>query len=93
MRAVFVSPAALRFQPQEDLPMIRSLLIVTALCLYATSASALTMEECRAKYKAEQAKDAKAGVGMSWVDYQQRECGISAKVTEPKPPPAAPAKH
>jgi hypothetical protein len=73
--------------------MIRSLLIVTALCLYATSASALTMEECRAKYKAEQVKDAKAGVGMSWVDYQQRECGISAKVTEPKPPPAAPAKH
>jgi len=33
--------------------MIRSLAIVAALCLFGTSASALTMKECRAKYKAE----------------------------------------
>ena len=33
--------------------MIRSLAIVAALCLFGTSASALTMEGCRAKYKAE----------------------------------------
>ena len=36
--------------------LIRSLVIGAALCLYGTSASAqtLTMEECRAKYKAAQ---------------------------------------
>jgi hypothetical protein len=36
--------------------MIRSLVIVTALCLFGTSASALTMQECKAKYKAAQGK-------------------------------------
>ena len=70
--------------------MIRSLAIITALCLFGTSASALTMEECRAKYKAAMDKN-KAGVGMSWGDFQETECGI--KAVEPKPAPAAPVKH
>jgi hypothetical protein len=68
--------------------MIRSLAMITALCLFGTSASALTTEECRAKYKAAMNK---GGVGMSWGDFQETECGI--KAVEPKPAPAAPVKH
>ena len=44
--------------------MIRSLAIVAALCLFGTSASALTMEECRAKYKAEKAAEGPALPGL-----------------------------
>ena len=68
--------------------MIRSLAIVAALCLFGTSASALTMEECRAKYKAEKA----AGrASIAWVDYQKKRCGIDPKAAAPKPTSAA--KH
>ena len=67
--------------------MIRSLVIVTALCSYGTSASALTKQECRAKYKAAQAT---RSVGIAWVDYQKNRCGINAKATARTPPPAAP---
>jgi hypothetical protein len=72
--------------------MIRSLAIVTALCLFGTSASATTMQECRAKYKAAQTKS-KSGVGLSWVGFQERKCGIKAKAHAPKPALAAPVKH
>ena len=72
--------------------MIRSLAIVTALSLFGTSANALTMEECRAKYKAAMDKS-KGGIGMPWEDFQEIECGISANAAEPKPAPAAPVKH
>jgi hypothetical protein len=53
--------------------MIRSLAIVAALCLCGASAKAeLTMQECRAKYKAEQA----AGkLGQNWADFQEKKCG------------------
>jgi len=54
--------------------LIRSLIIVAALCLYGTSAKAeLTVQECRAKYKAEQA----AGkLGQNWPDFQEKsKCG------------------
>jgi hypothetical protein len=68
--------------------MIRSLVIVGALCLWGTSASALTMQECRAKYKAAHAAGT---IGINWIDYQKKHCGISAKATAP--PPAAPAKQ
>jgi hypothetical protein len=53
--------------------MIRSLVIVVAVCLCGTSAKAeLTMQECRAKYKAEQA----AGkLGQNWPDFQEKKCG------------------
>jgi hypothetical protein len=53
--------------------MIRSLVIVAALCLCGTSAKAeLTMQECRAKYKAEQAAGT---LGQSWADFQEKKCG------------------
>jgi len=68
--------------------IIHSLAIVTALGLCGTSASATTMQECRAKYKAAQTK---SGVGLFWDDYQKKYCGIDA--TAPKPVPTAPVKN
>ena len=67
--------------------MIRRFVTVTALCLCGTSASALTMEECRAKYKA--ALAAKM-IGTDWMYFQKSECGIDAKAAAPTSPPAAP---
>jgi hypothetical protein len=60
--------------------MIRSLVIVTALCMCGTSASALTMQECRAKYKEAHATGT---VGLTWATFQERKCGIHAKATAP----------
>jgi hypothetical protein len=65
--------------------MIRSLVIVTALGLCGTSANALTMQECRAKYKAAHAAETYAG---TWIAFQETKCGINTKATTP--PPAAP---
>ena len=70
--------------------MIRSLVTVAALCLFGASANALTMEECRANYKA---AIANKSAYKSWVDYQQRYCGINDKAAAPKPAPAAPVKQ
>jgi hypothetical protein len=67
--------------------IIRSLVIVTALCMCGSSASALTMQECRAKYKEAHATGT---VGTTWGTFQERKCGIHAKATAPTPPPAAP---
>ena len=67
--------------------MIRSLVIVTALCVCGTSASALTMQECRAKYKAEHAAKM---IRTDWITFQETQCGINAKATTPTPPLAAP---
>lgn len=60
--------------------MIRSLLSATALCLCATSASAaaLTMPECRAKYKAEILE---REISHSWAEYQVKQCGLPAQTT------------
>jgi hypothetical protein len=69
--------------------MIRSFVIVTALSLCSTSASALSMKECRAKYKAAQTK---SGVGLSWVSFQEKKCGIHAKATV-RPNYPGPVKH
>jgi hypothetical protein len=70
--------------------MIRSLVIVTALCWCGTAANALTMHECRAKYKAAQTK---SGVGLTWISFQEKKCGIHAKATARTPQPAAPEKR
>jgi hypothetical protein len=70
--------------------IIRNLVIVAALCLFGTSASALTMQECRAKYEAAQAART---VGINWVDYQEKHCGISANATPPTSSPAAPVRR
>jgi hypothetical protein len=36
------------------------------------------MHECRAKYKAAQTK---SGVGLTWISFQEKKCGIHAKAT------------
>jgi uncharacterized protein YdbL (DUF1318 family) len=63
--------------------MVRSLVIVTALCLCGTSASAaaLTMQECRAKYKAAQAAGT---IGETWARFQERQCGFPPSPPRPK---------
>ncbi|HLN36833.1 MAG TPA: hypothetical protein VK337_03560 [Xanthobacteraceae bacterium] len=64
--------------------------------MQGTSAQALTMTECSAKYKA--AKDAGTLNGMKWNDFRKAQCGsdAAAPAATPAPatasaPPAAPA--
>jgi hypothetical protein len=73
----------------------RHLVILAALCLCTTSANALTMKECSAKYKAAQT----AGTlnGQKWNDFRKAECGSDAAATPAAasapggaPPAAAP---
>ena len=47
--------------------MIRSLVIVTALCLCGTSASPLTMQECRDKYKSRASHGNASGSELGWL--------------------------
>ena len=63
----------------------RHLAVVAVLCLCGTSANALTMKECSAKYKTAQT----AGTlnGQKWNDFRKAECGSEAVAT----PAAAPA--
>lgn len=60
--------------------VIRSLVIVTALGLCGASASASTMEECMAKYKAAVASNRLDG---TWAEFQKTKCGINTKATTP----------
>ena len=73
--------------------LIRCLVAVVAVCLFGTSANAqtLTMEECRAQYKADMAP--KEAARMSWHDYQVKRCGIDPKASAPTQKPSAPIKH
>jgi len=59
--------------------------IIGALALQVTSAQALSMQECSAKYKA--AKEAGTLNGMKWNDFRRAQCGAGA-TAEPAPPPA-----
>jgi hypothetical protein len=72
--------------------IIRYLTICGALLgtivLVSTSAQALTMKECSAKYKA--AKSAGTLHGMKWNDFRKAECGSSAAAS-PASTPVAPA--
>jgi hypothetical protein len=70
--------------------------VLAAIALQGTSAQALTMTECSAKYKA--AKDAGSLNGMKWNDFRKAQCGsdAAAPTAAPAPatasaPPAAPA--
>ena len=65
--------------------MIARLAIVAALCVCASSASALSMKECSDKYKAAQA----AGNKLKWNDFRKAECAADA--TPAAAPAAAPA--
>src|ERR1700680_3286023 len=58
--------------------------VLAAIAMQGTSAQALTMTECSAKYKA--AKDAGSLNGMKWNDFRKAQCGSDAAA-----PPAAPA--
>jgi hypothetical protein len=66
----------------------RPLVILVTLCLCGTSANALTMKECSAKYKAAQT----AGTlnGQKWNDFRKAECGAEASATPAAGPAAAP---
>jgi hypothetical protein len=61
--------------------------VVTAIALQGTSAQALSMRECSAKYKA--AKDAGTLNGMKWNDFRKAQCGSEATAA-PAPTPAQP---
>ena len=71
--------------------MIRCLVAVVAVCLFGNSANALTMEECRAQYKADMAP--KEAARMTWHDYQVKRCGIDPDASAPTSKPSAPIKH
>jgi hypothetical protein len=59
--------------------------VVAALALQGTSAQALTMTECSAKYKAAKADGSLNG--MKWNDFRKAQCGTDAGAA----PAAAPA--
>jgi hypothetical protein len=69
----------------------RSLSILAVLCFCGTSADALTVQQCSAKYKAAQA----AGTlnGQKWNDFRKAQCGPDAApaAAAPAAPPTAPA--
>jgi hypothetical protein len=71
--------------------LLRGLVALAAISLFGTSASAITMEECRAQYKAEKAGGTSRA--YSWVDYQVMICG-HPKASAPTPKkPTAQTKH
>ena len=51
--------------------------VLAAIAMQGTSAQALTMTECSAKYKA--AKDAGSLNGMKWNDFRKAQCGSDAQ--------------
>jgi hypothetical protein len=64
--------------------------VLAAVALQGTSANALTMAECSAKYKA--AKDGGSLNGMKWNDFRKAQCGSEANAAAPAAAPtAAPA--
>jgi hypothetical protein len=63
--------------------------LFAALAMSATSAQALTMKECSAKYK--EAQTAGTLKGQKWNDFRKAECGSDAAAT-PAASPAGDAK-
>ncbi len=63
--------------------------VLAAVALQSTSASALTMTECSAKYK--EAKANNTLNGMKWNDFRKAQCGSEASATPAAAPAAAPA--
>ena len=63
--------------------------VLGAIALGSTSAQALTMQECSAKYKA--AQTAGTLKGMKWNDFRKAQCGADAS-SAPAAVPAAAAK-
>src|SRR5580704_16159095 len=72
--------------------MLVAAAVLATVALQGSSAQALTMTECSAKYKA--AKDAGSLNGMKWNDFRKAQCGsdAAAPTTASAPAPApAPA--
>jgi hypothetical protein len=63
--------------------------VLAAIALQGTSAQALSMTECSAKYKA--AKDAGTLNGMKWNDFRKAQCGSDAAAPAAAAPAPAPA--
>jgi hypothetical protein len=61
--------------------------LFVAISVHASSAQALSMKECSAKYKA--AKETGTLSGMKWNDFRKAQCEAAA-TTEPTPSTAAP---
>ena len=61
--------------------------LLVAIAVYGSSANALSMQECSAKYKA--AKEAGTLGGMKWNDFRKAQCG--AEATEAPPPSTIPS--
>jgi hypothetical protein len=66
--------------------IVRRFAVVVALCMCGTSANALTMKECSAKYKA--AQTAGTLKGQKWNDFRKAECGSEAAIKPAAPAPA-----
>ena len=60
--------------------------VLAVIAMQGTSAQALTMTECSAKYKA--AKDAGTLNGMKWNDFRKAQCGSDAAAPAAAPAPA-----
>jgi hypothetical protein len=58
---------------------VSAAVLLGAIAFGATSAQALTMQECSAKYKA--AQSAGTLKGMKWNDFRKAECGTDASAT------------
>ncbi len=68
---------------------LAALFAVSASAFMTTSASALSMADCSAKYKAAKADGSAAG--MKWNDFRKAQCAADAAAVAPAAP-AAPAK-
>ena len=67
-----------------------ALMVGVAPLMMSASASALSMTECSAKFKA--AKAAGTDAGLKWNDFRKAQCGTdAAAATTTTPPAAAPA--
>jgi hypothetical protein len=60
--------------------------VLAAVAMQGTSAQALSMTECSAKYKA--AKDAGTLNGMKWNDFRKAQCGSDGAAPAAAPAPA-----
>jgi hypothetical protein len=63
--------------------------VLAAVALQGTSAHALTMAECSAKYK--EAKANNSLNGMKWNDFRKAQCGSEANAAPAAAPASAPA--
>jgi hypothetical protein len=64
-------------------------LVAAMFAAHVSTAFALTMKECSAKYKA--AKEAGTLNGMKWNDFRKAECGADASAAPPNVPAAGAA--